>query len=134
MQRFNIHADEFLQPFSSVSFKRFFQSTIREYLHIAFQGSQQNHVGGTLITEFFSSALYNYLLNGVNELIPSEQRATLISFESMIYSVFMIGIFPLAGWLCDVFSMEAVFGTMGLVLFAAYILFAASAPKKEKAE
>lgn len=99
-----------------------------------FFGSLPVIIAGTLITEFFSSALYNYLLNGVNELIPSEQRATLISFESMIYSVFMIGIFPLAGWLCDVFSMEAVFGTMGLVLFAAYILFAASAPKKEKAE
>ncbi len=96
-----------------------------------FFGSLPIIIAGTLVTEFFSSALYYYLLNGVNELIPSEQRATLISFESMVYSVFMIAIFPFAGWLCDIFSMSTVFGTMGLFLLAAYFVFALSAPKTQ---
>ncbi len=112
------------------SFVFFCSALIALSITAFFLGSLPVIIAGTIITEFFSSALYYYLLNGVNELIPSEQRATLISFESMVYSLFMIAIFPLAGWLCDIFGMSTVFGSMGIFLIAAYIVFALCAPKR----
>ena len=37
----------------------------------------------------------------LNELYPSDQRATLVSVNSMVYSVLMIAVSPLTGWVGD---------------------------------
>lgn len=51
----------------------------------------------------------------INRLIPSAQRATILSFQSMMFSLFMIGLFPVVGALGDRLSMEFAFGFMAIV-------------------
>ena len=58
----------------------------------------------------------------INKLIPSQNRATILSFSSMVFSFFMIFLFPLVGKLGDAFSLNfsfkvmAAIGTVGLFL------------------
>lgn len=60
----------------------------------------------------------------LNKLIPSKVRATILSFQSMAYSMFMIMIFPLIGWIGQQFSLKRSFTLMAIVsslLVIAYI-------------
>ncbi len=62
----------------------------------------------------------------VNRLIPSENRATILSFQSMTFSFFMVVLFPAAGWIGDIFSLRAAFLAMailGTLLYLLYLLF-----------
>lgn len=67
---------------------------------------------------FCNSVLYPVQSELLNSLIPSEQRATLISVNSMFFSVAMILLFPLAGFLADKWGLTAVLVAVGLVLMA----------------
>lgn len=63
----------------------------------------------------------------INKMIPSENRATILSFSSMIFSFFMITIFPLIGLLGDKYSLSSAFkylGSLGTVILIinSYIL------------
>jgi MFS family permease len=49
----------------------------------------------------------------INRLIPSDKRATILSFESMICSVVMILIFPLFGLVSDSLGMGSTFLILG---------------------
>lgn len=62
---------------------------------------------------FFNSALYPVQSDSLNQLIPSEQRATLISVSSMFFSLAMIVMFPLAGMAADHLGLTRVFGFIG---------------------
>jgi MFS family permease len=50
-----------------------------------------------------------------NKLIPSDKRATIISMGSMIFSLYMIVIFPLIGKLADVYSLQFSFKALALM-------------------
>lgn len=63
-------------------------------------------VEGMLIT-----AIGTYL----NRLIPSAQRATILSFQSMVFSLFMIILFPLVGLLADRVSIASGFQFMAVL-------------------
>lgn len=54
-------------------------------------------VGG-LMTGLFDEALNLVTDTRLNEEFPSDQRATLVSIESLLYSVVMIVMSPLLGW------------------------------------
>ncbi len=45
----------------------------------------------------------------INKLIPSDKRATILSFQSMIFSLFMIVLFPVVGKLGDTFGLNTAF-------------------------
>jgi MFS family permease len=45
----------------------------------------------------------------LNQLIPSRFRATILSFQSMAYSLFMIAIFPLVGLIGNLASLNHAF-------------------------
>lgn len=45
----------------------------------------------------------------INKLIPSKNRATILSLASMVFSFFMIIIFPIIGKIGDVFSLNIAF-------------------------
>jgi MFS family permease len=45
----------------------------------------------------------------INRLIPSEQRATIISFQSMLFSILMIILFPVVGKIGDIYSLHTAF-------------------------
>jgi len=73
-------------------------------------------VGALLLSSFFNSVLYPIQSNALNKLIPSEQRATLISVNSMAFSVAMILFFPAVGALADCFGLARVFLGLGVIL------------------
>lgn len=60
-------------------------------------------------TSFFNAMLYPLQSASLNSLIPSEQRATIISVGSMIFSVFMIVLFPVMGFAADNFGLHVSF-------------------------
>lgn len=51
----------------------------------------------------------------INKLIPSKSRATILSFQSMIFSFFMILLFPLIGKIGDATSLNTSFIFMAVV-------------------
>lgn len=59
------------------------------------------------------SVSYIALTDYINRLIPSENRATILSFASMIFSFFMIIMFPIVGILGDAFNLKFAFMVMG---------------------
>lgn len=60
--------------------------------------------------------------NQLNEMIPSRQRATILSIQSMLYSIGMIVIFPLCGLIMTYVSMGVVFVGVGSVALAITVL------------
>lgn len=48
----------------------------------------------------------------LNQLIPSKFRATILSFQSMAYSLFMIAIFPLVGLVGNLVSLRVAFALL----------------------
>lgn len=63
---------------------------------------------------FSMACLYPIMSSSLNALIPSEQRATIISVESMCYSLGMIFVFPVCGLLADVIGLGTVFFVIGV--------------------
>lgn len=57
-----------------------------------------------------------------NARIPSAQRATLLSVASLLFSLAMIGLFPLLGWCIGAFGFAATFAVLGGVLISGTLL------------
>ncbi|MDE7201830.1 MAG: MFS transporter [Lachnospiraceae bacterium] len=75
-------------------------------------------IAALVMAGFSNSVLYPVQSELLNSLIPSAQRATLISVNSMFFSIGMILLFPLAGVLADRWGLTAIFVAIGLVLTA----------------
>lgn len=58
----------------------------------------------------------------INRLIPSEQRATILSFQSMVFSLFMIILFPIIGKLGDLYGLLHAFRIVATI--ATFVLIA----------
>lgn len=69
-----------------------------------------------IVAGFCNSMLYPVQSVSLNELIPSQQRATLISLNSMTFSMVMVIVFPLFGGLADAFGLPVIFGGLGILL------------------
>ena len=69
-----------------------------------------------IISGFFQAMLYPIQSDTLNRMIPSAQRATIISVNSMAFSVFMVLLFPIAGAVADVSSLENLFLGLGIVI------------------
>lgn len=79
-------------------------------------------VAGFGINSMANAALYPLQSNELNKMIPSEQRATIISVSSMCFSVIMIVLFPTMGYLADYIGMANVILGMGGGLFVYCLL------------
>jgi predicted MFS family arabinose efflux permease len=51
----------------------------------------------------------------INKVIPSENRATILSMASMAFSFFMIIIFPIVGLIGDLYSLKVSFTAMAVI-------------------
>ncbi|WP_155287212.1 MFS transporter [Lacticaseibacillus zhaodongensis] len=51
-----------------------------------------------------------------NVLIPSGQRATLLSVASMLFSIEMVVVFPVCGWFVSAIGFNATFAGLGVAL------------------
>ncbi|CDM69965.1 putative transport protein [Clostridium bornimense] len=67
------------------------------------------------IMNYANSVLYPIQSASLNKLIPSEQRATIISIDSMIFSFTMVCLFPVCGLLGDVFNLHITFFILGII-------------------
>lgn len=76
-----------------------------------------------MILGFFNALLEPVKSFSLNQLIPSQQRATIISIESMCYSVAMILFFPLSGALADRWGLSMAFIVLGITQFMMAVLF-----------
>lgn len=63
---------------------------------------------------FLDSLLYVTLMHIINESIQSHQRATLLSVNSMFFSVVMIVIFPLFGYIADRINLSTTFSILSV--------------------
>lgn len=63
---------------------------------------------------FLTAILQPISSNLINSMVESKQRATIISVESMFYSLMMIILFPICGLIGDVFSLGASFRIIGV--------------------
>ncbi|WP_425449322.1 MFS transporter [Dethiothermospora halolimnae] len=81
--------------------------------------------------------IYVAMTDYINKLIPSDRRATILSFASMVFSLFMIIIFPLIGKIGDVFSLKTAFIALAilasvLVVINIYVLTTGKEVKEQK--
>lgn len=74
------------------------------------------------ISSFMNALLYPIQSDSLNKLIPSEQRATIISVNSMLFSFMMIILFPLVGFVAEVIGLHNTFLLMGILQLALLIL------------
>ena len=81
---------------------------------------------GLAFAGFCNSVLYPIQSGVLNKMIPSEHRATLISINSMFFSIAMIILFPIAGSLADRFGLARIFVGLGVIL----LLFVLSLGRK----
>ncbi|MGE5629955.1 MAG: MFS transporter [Caulobacteraceae bacterium] len=73
--------------------------------------------------------VYVAMSDYINKMIPSENRATILSFASMVFSFFMITLFPVVGMIGDRYSLKIAFVSLAglgsmLVLFNSFMLTA----------
>lgn len=57
--------------------------------------------------------VYVAISDYINKMIPSENRATILSFSSMVFSFFMITVFPVVGMLGDTYSLSFAIKCLG---------------------
>ena len=67
------------------------------------------------ILGLFTSILQPISSNKINNLVESKQRATIISIDSMFFSLAMILLFPVSGFIAENISMEIAFVIVGLI-------------------
>lgn len=67
------------------------------------------------IIGYTNSILYPIQSASLNALIPSDQRATIISVDSMMFSMVMIIVFPACGLIGDIYNLHLVFGILGIL-------------------
>lgn len=88
-------------------------------------GVQNNYVAiaAFLIQSYFGALLYPIASNALNVLIPSKQRATIISVSSVMFSAAMILIFPICGFAGDLIGLGNVFYILGVVIIIFQFVF-----------
>lgn len=64
---------------------------------------------------FCMSCLYPIQSAALNALIPSEQRATIISVDSMCFSIGMIVVFPVCGLIASKWNLHVTFLLLGIL-------------------
>lgn len=82
-------------------------------------------VAGGFGLRFFSLILETATSNEINRELPSDQRATLISVSSILFSIAMIAATPALSFLCEALGTSIAFAISGAVLgvTAACLLF-----------
>jgi MFS family permease len=84
-----------------------------------------------ILTSVTGGLAFTIFSDYINSRIPSEYRATILSFDSLCFSVFMISIFPLFGLLAEKTSFSVTFGITAL-LYIPVMIFLMLKLKKHK--
>jgi len=76
-----------------------------------------------ILTGIIEGILIVAISDYINRLIPSQNRATILSFQSMTFSLFMLVCFPVIGWVGDTLSLKTAFIGMAVFVTVIYILY-----------
>lgn len=90
--------DQILKVFPVMGIVGFWLMTVSNILPVAF-----------VFLSMVDGAMFVSIGDYINRLIPSEQRATILSFQSMLFSVLMICLFPVVGWVGDLYGLDLAF-------------------------
>ena len=71
---------------------------------------------------FFDSIFYVVLNDYVNKIIPSELRASILSVFGLVFSVIMIFIFPLIGFIGEYVNLKTSFLILAIIVSVFYII------------
>ena len=74
-----------------------------------------------VILGFLDSLFYVVLFDYMNRIIPSETRATALSFFGMSFSIIMIIIFPLVGLIGDLYGLRTSFFILAIIVTLFYL-------------
>ena len=85
-------------------------------LFLVFSGTPFAFLLVYLLTDTLYAVYQPIYFNDLQGYLPSSVRATMLSINSMLFSLSMIVIFPLTGWLIDRWGLVAVFLVLGLIL------------------
>ena len=75
-----------------------------------------------VVLGFLDSVLYIVLSDYINKIIPSDHRATVLSFSNLVFSIVMICIFPLLGALATYVDFK--FSFLALAILVTILNFA----------
>lgn len=75
-----------------------------------------------LLTNALYAVYQPIYYNELQGYLPSSVRATMLSINSMMFSLSMIVIFPLTGWFIDSYGFVAVFIVLGLITLFSFPL------------
>jgi MFS family permease len=80
-----------------------------------------------IVMTIIESIIFVAVSDYINKQVPSQNRATILSVASMVFSLFMIIIFPLIGRIGDLFSLKFAFNLLAalgsfLVIINIYIV------------
>jgi MFS family permease len=68
-----------------------------------------------LLTSVSGGIAFTIFSDYINSAIPSEHRATILSFDSLCFSIFMICVFPLFGVMAEKIGISITFGIIALL-------------------
>lgn len=74
-----------------------------------------------LLTSITGGLAFTIFSDYINSRIPSEYRATILSFDSLCFSAFMISVFPIFGILAEKNGFSITFGIIALLYIPAMI-------------
>jgi Major Facilitator Superfamily. len=72
-----------------------------------------------LLTSITGGLAFTIFSDYINSRIPSEYRATILSFDSLCFSAFMISVFPIFGILAEKNGFSITFGIIALLYIPA---------------
>lgn len=71
-------------------------------------------VAAFLLAGYVNALIYPIASASLNMLIPSRHRATIISVDSMFFSLAMICFFPAVGWIAEIWRLGSAFFLLGM--------------------
>lgn len=107
----NTHRIEKKFKFSGVLYTSLIISAL-SFWTITFKGMAEISI---VIMTMSESVFFIVTSDYINKLIPSEQRATVLSFQSMAFSFFMILLFPVVGKIGDLYGLINAFRLVAII-------------------
>lgn len=74
-----------------------------------------------LLTSITGGLAFTIFSDYINSRIPSKYRATILSFDSLCFSIFMISVFPLFGLLAEKIGFSIAFGIIAVIYIPAMV-------------
>lgn len=85
-----------------------------------------------MVVVVYEAIMFVVIGDYINRLIPSEQRATILSFQSMVFSFFMILVFPVIGRLGDAYGLLTAFRLIAVLAIMMLVWVIASVHRDDE--